>query len=97
MLNITLPDGSVRQFEAPLSIAEIAASIGAGLAKAAIAGKINGKLVDTCDIVSEDASISIITAKDEEGVEIIRHSCAHLIGHAAVSYTHLTLPTICSV
>ena len=82
MLNITLPDGSVRQFEAPLSIAEIAASIGAGLAKAAIAGKINGKLVDTCDIVSEDASISIITAKDEEGVEIIRHSCAHLIGHA---------------
>ena len=82
MLNITLPDGSIRQFEAPLSIAEIAASIGAGLAKAAIAGKINGKLVDTCDIVSEDASISIITAKDEEGVEIIRHSCAHLIGHA---------------
>lgn len=82
MLNITLPDGSVRQFEAPLSIAEIAASIGAGLAKAAIAGKINGKLVDTCDIVSEDANISIITAKDKEGVEIIRHSCAHLIGHA---------------
>ncbi|WP_239373272.1 threonine--tRNA ligase [Snodgrassella gandavensis] len=82
MLNITLPDGSVRQFEAPLSIAEIAASIGAGLAKAAIAGKINGKLVDTCDQVTEDAQVSIITAKDKEGVEIIRHSCAHLIGHA---------------
>jgi threonyl-tRNA synthetase len=82
MLNITLPDGSVRQFEAPLSIADIAASIGAGLAKAAIAGKINGKLVDTCDQVTEDAQISIITAKDKEGVEIIRHSCAHLVGHA---------------
>jgi threonyl-tRNA synthetase len=81
MLNITLPDGSVRQFEAPLSIADIAASIGAGLAKAAIAGKINGKLVDTCDQVTEDAQISIITAKDKEGVEIIRHSCAHLVGH----------------
>ncbi|PIT24269.1 threonine--tRNA ligase [Snodgrassella alvi] len=82
MLNITLPDGSVRQFEAPLRIADIAASIGAGLAKAAIAGKINGKLVDTCDQVTEDAQISIITAKDKEGVEIIRHSCAHLVGHA---------------
>lgn len=82
MLNITLPDGSIRQYEAPLSIADIAASIGAGLAKAAIAGKINGKLVDTCDLVSEDASVSIITAKDKEGVEIIRHSCAHLVGHA---------------
>ena len=82
MLNITLPDGSVRQFEAPLSIADIAASIGAGLAKAAIAGKINGKLVDTCDQVTEDAQVSIITAKDKEGVEIIRHSCAHLVGHA---------------
>lgn len=82
MLNITLPDGSIRQYEAPLSIADIAASIGAGLAKAAIAGKINGKLVDTCDLVSEDANVSIITAKDKEGVEIIRHSCAHLVGHA---------------
>lgn len=82
MLNITLPDGSIRQYEAPLSIADIAASIGAGLAKAAIAGKINGKLVDTCDIVSQDANVSIITAKDKEGVEIIRHSCAHLVGHA---------------
>lgn len=82
MLNITLPDGSIRQFEAPLSIADIAASIGAGLAKAAIAGKINGKLVDTCDQVAEDAQVSIITAKDKEGVETIRHSCAHLVGHA---------------
>ncbi|MDF7675779.1 threonine--tRNA ligase [Neisseriaceae bacterium ESL0693] len=82
MLNITLPDGSVRQFEAPVSIADIAASIGAGLAKAAIAGRVNGKLVDTCDLITEDAKVSIITAKDKEGVEIIRHSCAHLIGHA---------------
>lgn len=82
MLNITLPDGSVRQFEAPLSIADIAASIGTGLAKAAIAGKVNGKLVDTCDQVTEDAQVSIITAKDKEGVDIIRHSCAHLVGHA---------------
>ncbi|MGN6977297.1 TGS domain-containing protein, partial [Neisseria sp. P0006.S006] len=60
----------------------IAASIGAGLAKATVAGKVNGKLVDACDPITEDAHVQIITPKDKEGVEIIRHSCAHLVGHA---------------
>lgn len=82
MLNITLPDGSVRQYESPVTVAQIAASIGAGLAKATVAGKVNGKLVDACDPITEDASVQIITPKDQEGVEIIRHSCAHLVGHA---------------
>ena len=82
MLNITLPDGSVRQYEAPVTVAQIAASIGSGLAKATVAGKVNGKLVDASDPISKDASVQIITPKDKEGVEIIRHSCAHLVGHA---------------
>ena len=82
MLNITLPDGSVRQYESPVTVAQIAASIGAGLAKATVAGKVNGKLVDACDPIAEDSTIQIITPKDQEGVEIIRHSCAHLVGHA---------------
>ncbi|MGF6148047.1 Threonine--tRNA ligase [Kingella potus] len=82
MLNITLPDGSVRRYEAPVTVAQIAASIGAGLAKATVAGRVNGRLVDACDPITEDASVQIITPKDKEGVEIIRHSCAHLVGHA---------------
>ena len=82
MLNITLPDGSVRQYESPVTVAQIAASIGAGLAKATVAGKVNGKLVDACDSITEDSTVQIITPKDQEGVEIIRHSCAHLVGHA---------------
>lgn len=82
MLNITLPDGSVRQYESPVTVVQIAASIGAGLAKAAVAGRVNGKLVDACDPITEDSSVQIITPKDQEGIEIIRHSCAHLVGHA---------------
>ena len=82
MLNITLPDGSVRQYESPVTVAQIAASIGAGLAKATVAGKVNGKLVDACDPITEDSTVQIITPKDQEGIEIIRHSCAHLVGHA---------------
>ncbi|HEY9927325.1 TPA: threonine--tRNA ligase [Neisseria meningitidis] len=82
MLNITLPDGSVRQYESPVTVAQIAASIGAGLAKATVAGRVNGKLVDACDPITEDSSVQIITPKDQEGIEIIRHSCAHLVGHA---------------
>ena len=82
MINITLPDGSVRQFEQAVSVAEVAASIGAGLAKATVAGKVNGVLVDACDPITADAHVQIITPKDPEGVEIIRHSCAHLVGHA---------------
>ena len=81
-LNITLPDGSVRQYESPTTIAQIAADIGAGLAKATVAGKVNGILRDASDPITEDASVQIITPKDPEGVEIIRHSCAHLVGHA---------------
>ena len=79
---ITLPDGSQRSFDHPVSVAEVAQSIGAGLAKATIAGKVNGRLVDACDLVENDATLQIITSKDEEGLEIIRHSCAHLVGHA---------------
>ena len=82
MPTITLPDGSQRSFDHPVSVAEVAASIGAGLAKATVAGKVNGKLVDACDLIENDATLQIITPKDEEGLEIIRHSCAHLVGHA---------------
>lgn len=79
---ITLPDGSQRSFDHPVSVLEVAQSIGAGLAKATVAGKVNGKLVDACDLIEGDATLQIITPKDQEGLEIIRHSCAHLIGHA---------------
>ena len=82
MINITLPDGSVRQYEAPTTVMQIAQSIGSGLAKATVAGKVNGILRDASDPISEDAAVQIITPKDPEGVEIIRHSCAHLVGHA---------------
>ncbi|WP_289003543.1 threonine--tRNA ligase [uncultured Kingella sp.] len=81
-INITLPDGSIRHYESPTTIAQIAADIGAGLAKATVAGKVNGILRDASDPITEDASVQIITPKDPEGVEIIRHSCAHLVGHA---------------
>ena len=82
MPEITLPDNSKRNFKVPLTIEELAFDIGPGLAKATIAGKINGKLVDASEEIIEDASVEIITAKDPEGLEIIRHSCAHLLGHA---------------
>ena len=79
---ITLPDGSKREFDRPVSVLEVAQDIGAGLAKATIAGRVNGERHDACDIINEDANLEIITAKDEDGLEIIRHSCAHLLGHA---------------
>ena len=79
---ITLPDGSQRQFDHPVSVLEVAQDIGAGLAKATIAGRVNGERRDACDIIDQDATLEIITAKDEDGLEIIRHSCAHLFGHA---------------
>ena len=79
---ITLPDGSQRQYDQALSILDVAADIGSGLAKATLAGRVNGELRDACDLITEDAELQIITPKDEEGVEIIRHSCAHLVGHA---------------
>lgn len=79
---ITLPDGSERSFDAPVSIMQVAESIGPGLAKATVAGQVDGELRDASDIIDQNATLRILTAKDEEGVEIIRHSCAHLIGHA---------------
>ena len=82
MLHITLPDGSVRSFEAPLSVHDVAASIGTGLAKAALAGKVNGKLVDTSYVLDADADLAIITGKDAESLDIIRHSTAHLMAYA---------------
>ena len=82
MVAITLPDGSVREFDGETTVMQIAQNIGAGLAKATIAGRVNGKLVDASDPITTDATVQIITAKDAEGVEIIRHSCAHLLGHA---------------
>ena len=82
MLNITLPDGSVRQFENPTNGAQIAAAIGSGLAKAAIAVVVNGEERDLSDAITADAHVAIITSKDEAGVHIIRHSAAHLLGHA---------------
>ncbi|HCU65980.1 MAG TPA: threonine--tRNA ligase [Rheinheimera sp.] len=79
---ITLPDGSQRVFEAPLSVLDVAKDIGPGLAKATIAGKIDGVLVDACEMIDRDVKLSIVTSKDDEGLEILRHSCAHLLGHA---------------
>jgi threonyl-tRNA synthetase len=79
---ITLPDGSQREFDTAVSVLDIATDIGPGLAKATIAGEVNGNLVDACDLIDNDANIRIITERDAEGVEIIRHSCAHLLGHA---------------
>src|SRR5580704_14063599 len=79
---ITLPDGSQKHFDQPISVAEVAASIGPGLAKAALAGRVDGKLVDTSAAIDHDATLSIVTDKDPEGLEIIRHSTAHLLAHA---------------
>lgn len=77
---ITLPDGSQRHYDHAVSPMDVALDIGPGLAKACIAGRVNGELVDACDLIENDAQLSIITAKDEDGLEIIRHSCAHLLG-----------------
>ncbi|MBC3767311.1 threonine--tRNA ligase [Neptunicella marina] len=79
---ITLPDGSQREFPQAVSVLDVASDIGTGLAKATIAGKVDGVLVDACDLIETDAKLQIITVRDEEGLEIIRHSCAHLLGHA---------------
>lgn len=79
---ITLPNGDQKHFDHPVSVMDVALSIGPGLAKNTIAGKVNGQLRDASDLINADATVQIITPKDDEGVEIIRHSCAHLIGHA---------------
>ncbi len=82
MISVRLPDGSQRQFEEAVTVAQVAASIGAGLAKAALAGKVDGKLVDTSYLISADADLAIITDRDADGLEVIRHSTAHLLAHA---------------
>src|ERR1700727_1893419 len=79
---ITLPDGSQKSFDHPITVAELASSIGSGLAKAALAGKVNGRLVDTSATLDHDAAVSIVTDKDPDGLEIIRHSTAHLLANA---------------
>ena len=82
MIQITLPDGSHREYPGPVSVAEVAASIGSGLAKAALAGKVGGKVVDTSYQITQDSPLSIVTAKDADGLEVIRHSTAHLLAYA---------------
>lgn len=82
MIQITLPDNSRREFPGPVSVAQVAQSIGPGLAKMTVAGKVDGRLVDASDVIDHDAKLQIITPKDDEGLEIIRHSTAHLVGHA---------------
>lgn len=79
---VTLPDGSKRSYDKPVSVLDVALDIGPGLAKATVAGRVNGELVDACDLITEDATLQIITPKDDDGLHIIRHSCAHLLGHA---------------
>src|SRR5260221_3002417 len=82
MPNIRLPDGSIKSFPSPVTVAEVAQAIGPGLARAALAGRVDGKLVDTSHRIDRDAEVSIITERDLEGVEILRHSTAHLLAYA---------------
>ena len=82
MIQITLPDGSLRSFEGPVTVGQVAASIGAGLAKAALAGRVDGALVDTSYLIEDDASVAIVTDKHPDGLEILRHSTAHLLAYA---------------
>ena len=82
MISVRLPDGSQRQFDSPVTVAQVAASIGSGLAKAALAGKVDGKVVDTSHLIAHDADLAIITEKDAEGIDVIRHSAAHLLAYA---------------
>src|SRR3954468_17411864 len=79
---VTLPDGSQRRFEKPVTVDEVAGDIGAGLRKAALAGRVNGKLVDTSFLISNDVELAIVTDKDPDGIEVIRHSTAHLLAQA---------------
>ena len=82
MLTVRLPDGSARQFDGPTTVIQVAASIGAGLAKAAIAGKVDGRLVDTSYLIVSDCALAIVTEKDADALEVIRHSAAHLLAYA---------------
>src|SRR5437660_9752274 len=79
---VTLPDGSQRRFDHPVTVDEVAAAIGPGLRKAALAGRVNGKLVDTSHVIADDAAFAVVTDKDADGLDIIRHSTAHLLAQA---------------
>ena len=81
-VSITLPDGSKRQFDNPVTAAEVASAIGPGLAKAVLAAKIDGMLVDTSHVIDRDVKLSLVTGKDADGLDVIRHSCAHLLAQA---------------
>ena len=82
MITVRLPDGSQREFDTPVTVAQVAANIGTGLAKAALAGKVNGDVVDTSYLIDKDSDLAIITDKDAEGIDVIRHSTAHLLAYA---------------
>src|SRR5436853_1102643 len=82
MPDVRLPDGAVKHFDAPVTVAEVASAIGPGLAKAALAGRIDGKLVDTAHLIEHDAKLAIVTDKDPDGLEVLRHSTAHLLAYA---------------
>ena len=82
MVAITLPDGAIRKYDGPVTVKDVAASIGPGLAKAALAGKVDGKVVDTSHLIDRDAKLAIVTEKDPEGLDVIRHSMAHLLAYA---------------
>ena len=82
MPDLRLPDGTIKSFDQALSVAELAQSIGSGLARAAIAGRVDGKLVDTSYLIDRDADVAIVTATDGDGLEVIRHSTAHLLAQA---------------
>ena len=82
MPNITLPDGSQRQFDNPVSVMDIAADIGPGLAKATLAGKVDGRLVDAAHVVDQDAEVAIVTGRDDEALELLRHDAAHVMAQA---------------
>jgi len=94
MIQITLPDSSVREFDTPVTVAQVALSIGAGLAKAALAGKVDGQVVDTSYLISQNSALAIITAKDADGLEVIRHSTAHLLAYAVKELLPETQVTI---
>ena len=89
---ITLPDKSQKTFDQPVTVAEVAAAIGPGLARAALAGRVNGRLVDTSYRIESDAEVAIVTDKDPEGLEILRHSTAHLLAHAVKVLDELGKP-----
>src|SRR3954453_20262068 len=82
MVNVKLPDGSIREFDNPVKVSDVAAAIGPGLAKAALAGKVNGKLVDTSFVIDHDSDVAIVTDKSPDGLDVIRHSTAHLLAYA---------------